>query len=163
MPFCVRHVGRNSRFRGVSKMAPHIFGIPLRGPSPSLSPSTRQRPRWRSTRPRSLSDVRCEPRYIATIPADCRSSPILKSFTSHPGKAPNVRHRSRLPENRRPRRLCGCRSQCMGRPRHQNLNQRSRCWHSASGKAARSHPLCRKGDWRTSCHASDVIRCNCNK
>ena len=43
---------------GVSKLHPLIFGIPLRGPSPSLSPSTRHRPRWRSTRQRSLSDAR---------------------------------------------------------------------------------------------------------
>lgn len=131
--------------QGVPKTHPPIFGIPLRGSSPSLSPSTRHQSRWRSTRPRSLSDVRHEPRYIATILADCRSSPIPEPLTPHPRKTPDLRYWSCLPKNRRPRGLCGCRSERMGRCRFQDVNQRPRQRHCPAGKAARSLPLCRKG------------------
>ena len=84
-------------------------------------------------------------RHAATIPADCRSSPIPQPLTSYPGKTPHLWNGARLSQNRCPRRLCDCRSERMGRPRHQNVNQRSRQGHRSAGKAARSHPLCRKG------------------
>jgi hypothetical protein len=86
---------------------------------------------------KTMEHLRCLIRTPACrIPANCRGSPIPRTFASHSRKTPHLRHRSRLPENRRPRRLRRIRSQRVGRPRHQNLNQRSRCRHSAAGSLA---------------------------
>ena len=81
----------------------------------------------------------------ATVLANCGGSTIPRPFTSHSGKTSHLRDRPCLPEDRGPRRLLGRRSERMGRPRHQNFNERSRRRHSAAGEAARSHSLCRKG------------------
>ena len=83
-------------------------------------------------------------RFAAAIPANARSRAISQPLRPHAGKAPDLRHRSRLPKDRRSRRLRARRSEGVGRPRHQDLNQRSRRRHRTARQAACALPLCGK-------------------